>query len=405
MSILAHILKQLIHPSRPTQQHFLGLLFTLWLAIPGRINFLNLARYSGKSEKTFRNWFEKPLDWLSLNTALIQHLQHGNLIGKRAILGIDASFIPKAGNSTPGLGKFWNGSIGRAEQGLELSCCTYIDLEHRQAFVLHACQTPTTLEQGKSRLGHYADHASDVLGSLPPAVRDSLEAVVGDAYYSKKTFVDAMIARGITVVGKLRLDADLHYLYVGPPSQKVGRPRLYDGKVDFKDFQRWEPVTFDFVGTGYSAIVYSKSLKRNIRVVVILWPRKSGMGRGVFYSTDTMMPAQKVMECYRARFEMEFPFRDAKQHGGLLSCQSRQSAALEFHWNMSFLSVNLTRAEQLEGHVGAKENFVFRMEDAKRRAYNEVLAQRIFEVLPLRGTWDKFRNRISDVLNLGVKMA
>ncbi len=111
------------------------------------------------------------------------------------------------------------------------------------------------------------------------------------------------------------------------------------------------------------------------------------------------------MECYRARFEMEFPFRDAKQHGGLLNCQSRQSAALEFHWNMSFLSVNLTRAEQLEAHVGGKEGFVFRMEDAKRRAYNEVLAQRFFATLPLRGTWDKFRNCISDVLNLGVKMA
>ena len=72
---------------------------------------------------------------------------------------------------------------------------------------------------------------------------------------------------------------------------------------------------------------------------------------------------------------------------------------------MSFLSVNLTRAEQLEAHVGGKEGFVFRMEDAKRRAYNEVLAQRFFAALPLRGTWDKFRNCISDVLNLGVKMA
>lgn len=408
-TILTRVLTRLVRPLRPTQQRLLIVLCGLWLALPGRIHFLNLARYSGQSEKTFRNWFDKPLCWISVNAALVMQLRDTGHLGPTAILGIDASFIPKSGKATPGLGKFWNGSVGRAERGLELSCCTLIDLEHRQAMVLHAQQTPSRFPEGHSRLTHYAEHASDVLGSLPPTLRDSLTAVVGDAFYAKKAFVDAMQARGMTVVSKLRCDADLRYLYTGSRSGKAGRPRRFDGKVDFANLTRWQTVELE-LGCGYtahSAVLYSKALERTVRVVLLLFPRAQGKPprHCVLFSTDSEMAALHVIACYRARFELEFPFRDAKGFAGLLSCQSRQSGALEFHWNMAFLTVNLERARQLEAHMGPKEAFVFRMEDGKRRAYNELLARRIFEHSAPTETWEKYQERISDVLNLGLKAA
>jgi hypothetical protein len=407
-TILTHLLSTLVRPLRPTQQQILILWCSLWLALPGRINFLNLSRYSGRSEKTFRNWFDKPLCWTSLNATLFQQLQEAGQLGPSAILAIDASFIAKSGKTTPGLGKFWNGSVGCAERGLELSCCTLIDLEHRQAIVLHAQQTPGPLEPGMSRLQVYADHASDVLGSLPPAVLDTLSAVVGDAYYAKKPFVDAMHARGMTVVSKLGCDADLHYLYTGPRSGKAGRPKRWDGKVDFVDYSRWESLDLPSgASAAYGAKLYSPSLKQILSVVVLLYPRpKAGTPRRcVLFGTDANMTAKQVIACYRARFELEFPFRDAKQFTGLLTCQSRQPGALEFHWNMAFLTVNLEWARQLQSHEGPTETFVFRMEDGKRRAYNQFLARRIFEVLPHTATWEKYQACLSDVLNLGLKAA
>ncbi|SDD07342.1 hypothetical protein SAMN05216323_107912, partial [Williamwhitmania taraxaci] len=44
----------------------------LWhiLSIKGRINFLQLGRFSQSSEQTYRNQFEKPFDFFSFNEQL-----------------------------------------------------------------------------------------------------------------------------------------------------------------------------------------------------------------------------------------------------------------------------------------------------------------------------------------------
>ena len=41
----------------------------------------------------------------------------------------------------------------------------------------------------------------------------------------------------LTVISKLRCDANLRYLYTGE-QKKRGRPRKYDGKVDLTDLTR-----------------------------------------------------------------------------------------------------------------------------------------------------------------------
>jgi hypothetical protein len=49
---------------------------------------------------------------------------------------------------------------------------------------------------------------------------------------------------------------------------------------------------------------------------------------------------------------------------------------------MAFLAVNLNCAEQRLCHQGEVKIFVFSMEDAKRRVYNEFFAEKIFLFLP-----------------------
>jgi putative transposase len=73
MAIVEEVLKVVNLGKR--QRQFLKLLIKLWLAIPGRINYANLSRFSGKNEKTFRNWFRKPLDFINLNSCLVNVLQ------------------------------------------------------------------------------------------------------------------------------------------------------------------------------------------------------------------------------------------------------------------------------------------------------------------------------------------
>ena len=90
---------------------------------------------------------------------------------------------------------------------------------------------------------------------------------------------------------------------------------------------------------------------------------------------------------------------------GLMDCQSRSANALEFHWNASFLVVSLARTQQLLECNGESQEFVFSMEDAKRRAYNELFAERIIALLPAEVNLVKFRKDLQDTLNLGVKAA
>jgi hypothetical protein len=67
-------------------------------------------------------------------------------------------------------------------------------------------------------------------------------------------------------------------------------------------------------------------------------------GRHVLYfSTDTRMRGEDVMNTYRARFQIEFCFRDGHQFTGLEDCQARDAKKMDFAYNVSFAALNLVK--------------------------------------------------------------
>ena len=81
----------------------------LFMAIPDRINFLQLGRYGCFSEQTYRNLFEnETFDWFAFNASIISK----HLTGKRKAIAIAPSYIPKSGKKTPWIGYFWSGCAG-----------------------------------------------------------------------------------------------------------------------------------------------------------------------------------------------------------------------------------------------------------------------------------------------------
>jgi len=74
------------------------------------------------------------------------------------------------------------------------------------------------------------------------------------------------------IVGWLRDDVYLLYLYQAEPTGKRGRQKKYAGKIDYHN------IDMNYFGLShkdedlliYSADVYSKSLKRNIRLVHVV---------------------------------------------------------------------------------------------------------------------------------------
>jgi len=94
------------------------------------------------------------------------------------------------------------------------------------------------------------------------------------------------------------------------------------------------------------------------------------------------------VELYAARFQIEFLFRDSKQFTGLLDCQARAAAALDFHCNASLATLNLVRAEDL-GMQQGQEPHVFSMASWKQYQFNERLLDLFMENLALDPTWVK----------------
>src|SRR5205085_10596116 len=150
-----------------------------------------------------------------------------------------------------------------------------------------------------------------------------------DGFYAKQKYIDGVRACHLHVSTKLRGDADLRFLYTGQREKRRGRPRLYDGKVNFQDLSR-----FQYLGAVaeaghlhlYTAVLYHVTLRRRLRVVVVGDCRDPDQRRyAVLAATDTALTGKELYRLYRVRFQIEFIFRDAKQFTGLVDCEARDA--------------------------------------------------------------------------------
>jgi hypothetical protein len=383
LTIVTEILDGMSGITKPQRKFFLTLVVSM-LVTRTRINFLNLSRHSSLSEKTYRRYFRKPFAFASFNQLSMQNRLPAR---NTKVFAQDTSFSAKSGKQTYGLDKFWNGCASKAARGLEVSLISIVDVEANQSFALSAEQTPPQLEKKKkekaeTRIDFYLEHLQKTAPYFPEAITYG----VFDGFYAKLKFVDGVRALGYHVVSKLRSDADLLYLYEGV-QKKRGRRRKFDGKVAFTDLRRFEPIETDEPHiTLYSLVVWSVRLNRQIRVVVVVNRKDKEKPRYVvLFATATELAATDIFRFYKARFQIEFLWRDAKQFAGFSDCQARDKEALHFHFNVSLTLVNLARIQAQAEHK-TNEKFIFSMMSIKQRFFNEHLLNLIISKLALDQT-------------------
>jgi DDE superfamily endonuclease len=389
MTIVNDILKQMPGLSQP-QRKFLATLFVTILVLRGRVNFRNLSRYCDYSERTIARQFREPFDWPDFHQRVLM-----TALDPRAELvsAHDASFIPKSGKQTFGLGHFFNGCASRAERGLEMSTLAVVDVTRRCAFTLAVAQTPpgeeaTKTAQEETRVDFYKQQLHAHRHRLPPSIKYPCV----DGYYAKKNYLDEVVGLDLHAITKLRSDADCLFLYTGPHPKRRGARRKYDGKVNCQAWSRFEDLcTMEDEPHLhlYTAVVWHKTLQRRLRIVVLLNRKDPAKPRFIVLgSTDPDLSGHKLVELYTARFQIEFLFRDSKQFTGLLDCQARAASALDFHFNASLATLNLVRAEDV-GLQQGQEPHVFSMASWKQCHFNERLLDVFMEKLALDPTWVK----------------
>jgi len=387
--MVKNILRQMPGLGQP-QRKFLATLFVTILVLRGRVTFRNLSRYCDYSERTIARQFRAPFDWPDfhqrvLMTALAPHAE--------LISAHDASFISKSGKQTFGLGHFFNGCASRAERGLEISTLAVVDVTRRCAFTLASAQTPpgeaaTQAEPEETRVDFYTQQLRAHRHRLPSGI--TYHCV--DGYDAKKKYIAEVVSLKLHAITTLRSDADCVFLYTGPHPKRRGARRKYAGKVNFQDLSRFEDL-----GTRpeephvhlYTAVVWHKTLQRRLRLVVLLNRKAPAKPRFIVLgSTDPELNAHKLLDLYAARFQIEFLFRDSKQFTGLLDCQARAEAALDFHFNAALATLNLVRAADL-GMQQGQEPHVFSMASWKQCQFNERLLDVFMEKFALDPTWVK----------------
>lgn len=368
----------------------------LFLSIKGRINFTQLGRYSNHGEQHFRNQFNKSFDFLSFNKELV--VEHGS---KHLTIALDPSYVSKSGKLTSGTGYFWSGVAGKAKWGLEISGIAAIDIDNHTAFHLEAVQTPSNLKS-ETLLEHY----TKVLIDRKQILLSISKYVVADAYFSKYNFVSNLCDNGFEVISRLRDDADLKYLYKGVASNSQGRPKKYDGKIKYTDLNpaHVRLVEQNAKNKVYQALVFSKALKREINLIMVYTNKNGKWTHKLYFSTNLKLSAQMILKYYRTRFQIEFTFRDAKQHTGLNHCQARNQTKLNTHFNMALTTINIAKVTHWMP-VEKNKREAFSMADIKTVHHNELLLKRFFDVFGISPNLTKNKEKINQLRYYGASAA
>jgi hypothetical protein len=356
--------------------------------------------YGTYSESTYRNNFEKEFDFETFNRINIE--QHSS---PERVVVFDPSYISKSGKHTFGTGKYWSGCLQKAKWGLEIGELAIVDIANQTALHYYCEQTPdkATLEANKQTL---IDHYGHVIKTRLEQLQPLATHLVVDGYFAKEKFFTSLLTHphALPILTKLRNDAALYYLYQGAPSGKPGRPKFYDGKVDWKQLKptHWQ-LAYEQQSTKlYWAIVYSKSLKQKLKVVCQQTLKADGSLKvdKIYACTDLSLTVEKIVHYYQLRFQAEFPFRDAKQYVGLNHCQARDKEKLNFHFNASLTAVSMAKTAHWLGLPKAQRS-AFSIADVKTLYFNELMLDKFLSIFQIDTEMAKNNPHLQQLLAFG----
>jgi hypothetical protein len=120
----------------------------------------------------------------------------------------------------------------------------------------------------------------------------------------------------------------------------------------------------------------------------------------VYFSTDIEMEATEIFEIYQTRFQIEFVYRDDKQHTSLTTCQARNKEKLDFHFNMSLTTVNVAKIIRWCS-IPIQERKSFSLSDIKIINHNTLLLERFIEMFAIKPYLLKNNQNVKELLLYG----
>ena len=156
----------------------------------------------------------------------------------------------------------------------------------------------------------------------------SVTYLVLDGHFGHHNALHMARQCGLHLISKLRCDAALYFPYVGPYAGR-GPRRTYGDKVDYdnlpEQYGKETTVEGHIKTQVYQMQLLHKEFAQPLNVVIIAKTNLRTQARAhvVLFSSDCDLAYAPLVDYYGLRFQIEFNFRDAKQHWGLEDFMNR----------------------------------------------------------------------------------
>lgn len=365
------------------------IVMAMWV-MPAHITQLGLARWAetGGSYRTVHRFFHTDIDWLQVKWLFFVLFLYTT--SDTYLLVGDETVLKKAGKHTFGIDRFFSSLADKAVPGVAFFVLALVSVQKRHAYPLCAEQVVRSPEEKQqARQARQAKQAkAQVQDTASPAatprkagrpkgspnknkadvtLTPELTRILG---WTQKVF--ACVGKTLTLhyfvldghfgnhpahqmarqlqlhlISRLRHNAALYLL--PSEAQHLAHPRQkYGDKLDYDAL----PLALRVSCTeedGYRSEVYQmrcrhKDFADALNIVVLVKTHLASGRRGhvVLMSSDLTLDAPTLVDYYALRFQIEFAFRDAKQHFGLTDFRCVSQVAVKNTVGLAFFMGNLS---------------------------------------------------------------
>ena len=353
------------------------------LAMTGRVTMLNLSRWTseGGSYRTIQRFFNTVIPWGTVYWVFFSTY----LLDREStyILAGDETTVSKSGQSTYGLSRFFSSGHGKTIPGLAFLGLSLVSVKQRRSYPMlmeqivrsdtHSPSPPASEHRDDTQppsprrnrgrpkgsrnrnktqvqLSDTLRHLQTMLKVLLARVGDLIPVryLVLDGYFGHNNALQMTKHCGLHLISKLRVNTALYFPSTMPYAGR-GHPRLYGQRLNPHQMDTQYRVSTETQGNITTQVYQVSKLRHKkfpepLNVVCILKThlRTEKKSHVLLFSSDLALDAEKVIDYYRLRFQIEFNFRDAKQYWGLEDFMNVNKTPVNNAANLSMFMVNVS---------------------------------------------------------------
>jgi putative transposase len=366
-------------------RHRLAVIAQAVLTMTGRITMLGMSRWSekGGSYRSIQRFFATELPWEQMQVKFFAtHLFKPE---REYILAGDETVIGKSGRETYGVNRFFSGLRGKVIRGLSFFVFSLVDTVERKSYPLLVEQRIKSevekkepappKKKGPAKRGRPAGSRNRDKREFKPSselqqINAMLKVLLGllrpfvpvkylalDGHFGHHQAVLLAQQNELELISKLRRDTVLYEPYDGEQSGK-GRKKKYGARLKYdslptKYLQKSEQKGDEIINY-YAGVFWHQEFAEAMRVVVIVrrQVKKKKEGHAILFSSEVGLAWEKLLDYYSLRFQIEFNFRDVKQHFGLEDFMNTKAVGVTNAANLAFLMVLLSAKLQTDSAEG-----------------------------------------------------